>query len=202
MAEVIGAEDRIRARYAAEFLNSRFDKIERDERCLSLLLTCRWMATMGRRPLRGQRQPLPVDDATRRGLFSIVHTLNQASGDVARHATRYLEAVLAWMIGDEQSAIQIFRKLSQDTEYEDPSRVVRRHQITHADGEPRNFEGRVERMRSEGHWVVRVDGLKQTVDLLSRDFPGEEIAYGRSIRRFAIAFNFIGPIADPIGPRR
>ena len=49
---------------------------------------------------------------------------------------------------------------------------------------------------------VRVDGLKQTVDLLSRDFPRDEIAYGRSIKRFAIAFNFIGPIADPIGRRR
>lgn len=202
MIEVSEPEDPSRARRAAKFLHSHFDKIEHDERCLSLLLECRWIAAMGRRPLRGQRQPLPVDDATRRDLLAIVHALNQASGDAARHVTQYLEAVLGWVIGDEQGAIRIFRELGRETEYEDPGRVVRRHQITDACGEAHRFEGRVERQRSEGHWVVRVDGFKQTVDLLSRDFPHEEIAYGRSLKRFAIAFNFIGPIADPISRRR
>ena len=202
MIEFDAPEDIARARCAAEFLDSRFDKIEHDERCLWLLLECRWIAAMRRRPLRDQRQPLPVDDVTRRNLLMIVRTLNQASGDTARHVTRYLEAVLVWVIGDEQDATRIFRELSRETEYEDPSRVVRRHRITDADGEARSFEGRVERRRSEGHWVVRVDGLRQTVNLLSRDFPHEEIAYGRSLKKFAIAFNFIGPIADPIGRRR
>ena len=200
--EGFGAEGRSHARRAAEFLSGRFDKIELDERCLSLLLECRWIAEVGRRPLRGQRQPLPVDDTTRRDLLAIVQTLNHASGDAARHVTRYLEAVLTWVIGDEQGGRRMFRDLSKDTEYEDPSRVVQRHQITGADGEPYSFEGRVEREVSEGHWVVRVEGLKQTVRLLSRDFPREEISYGRGVKGFAIAFNFIGPIADPIRPRR
>lgn len=202
VSEVTGTRDLSRAREAAEFLYSRLDKIQHDERCLSLLLECRWMAMMRRRPLRGQRQPLPSDDATRRDLLLIVHALNQAAGNAVRHVTRYLEAVLAWVIGDEQEAIGIFRELSRDTEYEDPGRVVRRHQLTDSRGQAVPFEGRVERQRSEGHWVIRVDGLKQTVDLLSRDFPREDVAYGRTLRRFGIAFNFIGPIADPMARRR
>ena len=116
--------------------------------------------------------------------------------------TVYLEAVLTWLIGDEQTAVRIFRELSQETQYEDPGRVVRRHLITDADHKPCRFDGRIERQRAEGHWMVRVDGLSQTVDLLSRNFPHEEIAYGRSIKGFAVAFNFIGPIAEPIKSRR
>ena len=191
-------EDIAQAKCAADFLSARFDKIEHDERCLWLLLECRWIAEIGRRPLRGQRQPLPVADDTRRDLLKTVRALNQASGDASRHVTRYLEAVLTWVIGDRQTAIPIFQALSQETDYEDPSRVFRRHLLTGTDLKPRSFEGRIERQRSEGHWVVRVDGLNQTIDLLSRDFEHHELAYGRSVRNFSIAFNFIGPIADPI----
>lgn len=198
--ETSASEDIVNARRAAQFLQSRFDRIEDDERCLSLLLECQWFAEMGRRPLRGQRQPLPASGAARRDLHAIVCALNNASGNATRHVTRYLEAVLGWVLGDEASAIQTFRELGRDTEYEDPSRVIRRHVIADADGNPLSFNGRVERERSKGHWVIRVDGLKQTVDLLNRD--DEDIAYGRPIKRFAIAFNFIGPIADLIDRRR
>ena len=201
--EIKDPEDLSRACRAAEFLTAHLERIEHDERCLSLLLECRWIAVMGRRPFRGQRQPLPVDQTTRRTLLPIVHALNRACGGAARHVTEYLEAVLAWVIGDEKgAAIQIFRELGKATEYQDPGRVVRRHVITDISREPHSFSGRVERRRSEGHWVVRVDDLNRTVDLLSRDFPHEDIAYGRSLRGFAIAFNYIGPIADPIGRRR
>ena len=198
--EVDASKDLVRARQAADFLNARFKKIDHDERCLSLLLECRWIAEMGRRPLRGERQPLPAADTMRRDLLAVVRALNEASGEASRHVTRYLEAVLTWVIGDEQAAIWIFRELGRETEHKDPGRVVRRHLITDADGKPCRFEGRIERQH-EGHWVVRVDDLKQTVGLLSRDFPHDQIAYGRSIKGFAIAFNFIGPIADPIGRR-
>ena len=194
-------EDISCAKQATEFLYSRFEKIEHDERCLSLLLECKWIATMKRRLLRGERQPLPADDITRRDLLTILRALNQASGDAVRHVTQYLEAVLAWVIGDVHDAITIFKQLAQDTEYQDSGRVVRRHQITDQKGEVCSFSGRVERQRSEGHWIIRIDGLNQKVGLIDRDFPRYEIAYGRSLR-FAIAFNYIGPIADPISRRR
>lgn len=202
MVQVTRSDDLDRARRAADFLSARLDKISHDERCLSLLLEYRWIAEMGLRPLRGQRQPLPSERGARRRLLTIVSAVNEASGTASRHVTRYLEAVLTWLVGDDQIARQIFRELGQETEYEDPSRVVRRHLITDANLVPTFFEGRIERQRSEGHWNLRVDGLNRLVDLLSRDFPDDEIAYGRTIRRFGIAFNYIGPIADPIKRRR
>ena len=190
-----------RAGHAAQFLKARIDRIESDERCLSLLLECRWIAATGRRLLRDQRRPLPADEGTRRDLLQIVRALNGACGSSARHATQYLEAVLTWLIGDEQDAIRLFRQLGRETQYEDSGRVIRKHLIGDEWGKPRTFSGRVERLRSEGHWVVRVGDLRQTVDLLGHDFPRDQIAIGRTVTGFAIAFNYIGPIADPVGRR-
>ena len=186
------------ARRAAEFLGDRFDRIAGDPRCLRLLLEARWIVEVGRWPLRGERQPLPFGDRVRRELLDIVHALNQAAGEAAGHVPRYLEAVLAWLGGDGHFAIGVFRDIAQATDHEFPGRLFRRHIITDAEGAPCRFEGRVERDRGAGHWSIRVDGLDRLVDLLSRDFPREEIAYGRFIRGFRIAFNFIGPIADPV----
>jgi hypothetical protein len=199
--EVTNPDDLAGAGRAADFLRRHLGKIEHDERCLSLLLEYRWIAELGRRPLRGERQPLPYSDAAKQELLQIVRALNQASGEAARHGTRYLEAVLTWIVGDERAAIRTFRELSNETENEDPGRVFRRHLVTGPDLRPRRFDGRINRQRSEGHWVLRVDGLNQQVDLLSRDFIRDEPAEGRTIKGFAIAFNYIGPIADPIRPR-
>ncbi|MDE0224545.1 MAG: hypothetical protein OXP28_05350, partial [Gammaproteobacteria bacterium] len=186
------------AQRAAEFLRDRFDRIAGDPRCLRLLLEARWIVEVGRWPLRGERQPLPCGDSVRSDLLAIVHALNQASGGAAGHVSRYLEAVLTWLGGDEHFAAGIFRDIAQETDHEFPGRVVRRHVVTDGDGAPRRFEGRVESVRGDGHSRIRVDGLDRRVELLSRDFPSEDIAYGRIVRGFSIAFNFIGPIADPI----
>ena len=186
------------ARCAAEFLSDRFDRIVGDQRCLRLLLEARWIVEVGRWPLRGERQPLPFGDGVRSELLDIVRALNQAAGGAAGHVHRYLEAVLAWLTGDVQFAIGVFRDVAQETDHEFPGRVIRRHVITDADRMPQRFDGRVEQDRGEGHWTIRVDGLDRRVDLLSRDFPNENIAYGRAVSGFSIAFNFIGPIADPV----
>ena len=196
--EVTSPEELERAKRAADFLDDRMEKIEGDARCLSLLLECKWIAEMRRRPLRGRRQPLPASERGRREFLSIVQNLNRASGEAARYGTRYLEGVLSWLSNDYERARLLFRNLAMDTEYENAGRVITRHVISDESGLVRRFEGRVENRREEGHWVIRIEGIGQTIVLLDRDFPNERIEYGRTIRGFAIAFNFIGPIAEPI----
>lgn len=196
--EVSGEEDLSRARRAADFLSKHFQRIENDSRCLFLLLECRWISEMGRRPLRGERQPLPSEEGVIRELLDIVRALNNASGESSRYSTRYLEAVLSWLIGEYEQSRRMFRELSNDTDFENPSRVIRRHLITASGSIPRQFEGRVERSRGKNDWVIRVEGLSQLVPILERDFPNDSLAYGRPVRGFRIGFNFIGPIADPL----
>lgn len=191
-------QERDEARDAVKFLRANLNRIENDDRCLSLLLEYLWVFEMGRRPFVGFRQPLPCDGNIRHELLEIVRNLNEASQSAPRNVTRYLEAVLTWITGDIRLAEELFRELNRETEYEDHSRVFRRHVLSKSDQSPRRFSGRVERQISEGHWLIRVDRLQQPIKLLSRDFVHQEPEYGREIGDFAIAFNFIGPIADPI----
>lgn len=186
------------ARRAARYLTDHIEAIEDDDRCLFLLLEYRWISELGRRPFRGTRQPLPSTRGMQVEFLGILRSLNHASGDAARYATRYLEAALTWVAEDERLGIDQFRELSRDTSHDDPGRVVRRHLLSDDDGVPQRFSGRVEAQRSEGHWVIRIEPLRRKVNLLARDFPHDEIAYGRTVRNIAVAFNYIGPIADPI----
>ena len=196
--ETFNPEERERAGAAADFLRSNFDRIDNDDRCLSLLLECMWIFEIGRRPFVGNRQPLPHDNSTRHKFLRIVRDLNEASGSAPRNVTRYLEAVLTWITGEIRLAEELFKVLDRDTAYEDHGRVFRRHVLSVNDQKPHRFSGRIEKEISEGHWWIRVEELGQSIKLLSRDFVRQEPGYGREIGDFAIAFNFIGPIADPI----
>ena len=190
------------AKGAGEFLASHWDRVESDARCLSLLLECRWIVETRRRPLHGERQPLPPDPASRRELLRIVRALNRAYGESARYATRYLEAVMTWLTGDFNTARQLFRNLANETDYQNAGRVIRRHLITDARELPSRFEGRLEGSPQGDNWRARIVDLGETVNMRNQDFRDQEFAYGRMIRGFAIAFNFIGPIADPIRDNR
>lgn len=192
------SEEREQAQCAADFLREYMSLVAEDQRCLSLLLECSWICEVGRRPFVGQRQPLPATHHAVQQLLGIVTRLNDASGDNPRNTTRYLAAVLTWIGGGERVAVELFRSLARDTDYEDPSRVVRRHLITDERGRPERFDGRVEEELRSGSYRVRLDGRSEVVTLRARDFPKQDIAYGRQIRGFGVAFNFIGPLATPI----
>ena len=184
------------AQSAVAFLEARREAIKSDARCLQLLLQLKWVSVSGDRIFRRERCGIPRDLSTQSDLLAVVSALNQAAGDGARNVYRLLEAALEWATGDTNQARELFRSLSRDSEFEDSTRVTRRLLLDGhgVDG----FRGRVEKQRSEGHWAITVDGFAGTIDLLSRDFPTEELRPGRELRHFNIAFNYLGPIADPL----
>lgn len=175
-------------------------RIELDGRCQRLLLRLRWAQATGERLMFNQRGHTPVDISQIFELRTIVNALNERAGADARNRERFLEAVLCWLLEDANRAIDIWRSLSHDTEYEDRSRVVRWLVTTDESGSPRQFRGRVEK-RGESDWI-RVEGIERPIRILSRDFPNEDLSHGRELRGFGIAFNYIGPIADPLSRSR
>ena len=200
--EIFSEAEREQARRAAEFLDKYEALVGQDPRSLSLLLECRWIAEVGRRPFVGQRQPLPASPRARSLLLHVVTKLNDASGESPKNVARYLAATLTWLGGGEKAATEMFRGLARDTDYEDAGRVVRRHMIAEHDGQARRFNGRVEGEPRGGGCTVRLEGgNQQVVRLLEREFRGYDIAYGRQVRGFGVAFNYIGPIATPIPGR-
>lgn len=121
-----------------------------------------------------------------------------ASGDPR---TQYLRAVIMWRLRREHGAVEVWKLLSQETAFSDPRRVVRHHIWTESRGQPRLFHGRVVNDRFDhGRARVRVEEIRQHVELLQRDFPRVELRRGASVPGgFHVAFNFIGPVADPPG---
>ena len=186
------------ARKGAKFLRNHFDAIKHDERCMYLLLEYCWIAEMGRRPLRGERQPLPASNAARQDMLAIVRDLNDAADGMGSYSARYLEAVLNWCVGNIPISKDMFASLSHETENLDPRRVVRRHIVSDKSFQPLAFRGRVERRLSPNRASVRVENLNCLVNIHRRDFAAEYLERGREVRNFSIAFNFIGPIAEPL----
>ena len=149
-----------------------------------------------------QRGRTPVDDAQISELLTIVNSLNEQAGPDAHNRERFLEAVLCWLLKDTKRAIELWQSLSRDTEYQDTSRVVRWLLATDMSGSPRQFRGRVEE-RGENIWRIRVEGIDRPIRVSAHDFPNDDLAHGRELRGFGIAFNYIGPSAEPLSrPRR
>jgi hypothetical protein len=188
---------RERARQAADYLTSRQAVISGDVRCIRLLLELRWIAETGQRLLREERRAIPHTTKSREAILAIASELLAASGDAVDSPIRYLEAVLSWVLGDLKGAASRWKELSHDTDFDDRRRVIRRLVVTDAFGHPVLFRGRLIGMRTSGHWQVDIDGSPARVDLLERDFRGQVFRLGGEIRDFRVAFNFLGPIADP-----
>lgn len=190
--------DRNSASAAAAILEASWDKTARDERCLRYLLSCQWISATGQWPLRGERRAIPASAESRRAVLRTLQALRDLGVSERDHGLVYLEAVLSWLGADENLAIRMWRELSRDTEYSDSRRVVRRLILTDDSGRPRSFEGRIEAETEPGRFSLWVEPLGRRVQGLGRDFQGLELSYGRTIPRFGVAFNYIGPIADPL----
>lgn len=194
--EVVTPEAQKAARRAVKYLQSVYDKIAADFRCLTLLLWCEWVSTTGRWLFRGQRQPLPFRAEDRLRIRNILLDLLVSAPNEVQARYRYLDAVLNWLTTDEAGARQAFRALAAETEYVERARVVARNTITDENGQPVLFNGIVERQLADRRWSVFVEQMSRRVDFVESERGNANIAVGRTLRGFAISFNYLGPIAD------
>ncbi len=115
---------------------------------------------------------------------------------------RYLRAVTTWLEGNEKASKDLWDELAYDTQFADSQRVSVRHLLADKNGTPIIFRGVVEKQLGPGRYQVRVDGIG-VIDLIAEYFPNVDLAFGRTVSNFAIAFNYRGPLADPpSSPRR
>lgn len=183
------------AEAAATYLLQNRTRVSDDPRCMRLLLNNLWLWKTGSWLFRGLRQPLPTAEADQRLIMDVLTDLSHASGAEFSPKLRYLTAVVNWLTSDESSAIKQFRQLARDTEYVEAKRVLPRHIITNANKEVVAFSGVVERRIGDQKWSVHVRELNRRVDLVEGRWI-QEVTIGMELRDFAIAFNYLGPIAD------
>ena len=184
-----------KAERAAAYLLSNRDRIADDPRCTRLLLNCFWAWKTGTWLFEGLNQPLPYAEEDRVRALEILVDLSQASGEDFHPRLRYLRAVLTWLVGSEREALIDFRQLARDTEYVEAKRVLQRHVISDAQGNPITFSGVVQRTIGEQRWAIRVRELQRSADLVAGRWHGD-VRVGTELRAFCIAFNYIGPIAS------
>lgn len=182
---------------AVEFLSDKIDVVKTDIRPLQLLIQLLWIHRTGTFIFQREKMIIPQDPKFQDEILSLVRSLNNLAGDNQRNGFRLLEAVFEWIRGSSEHAIELFKQLSSDTEFEDFSRVVRQF-LLESENPKKGFNGRITRERGNGHWIISVQGLSKNIDLLGRDFIGEDLAIGREITNFNIAFNYLGPIAEPL----
>ena len=64
------------------------------------------------------------------------------------------------------------------------------------------YRGVIEKQIGVGRYSVRVEELGMNIDCIASYFPNLDISIGRIITNFAIAFNYRGPLAEPLSGLR
>ena len=195
-------KDRAGAARALEFLRGEPDRVFQDARCLRYFLRCLWLTATGHYLFGGERLPLPEREETIGEMLRVLDALADLEGMSGDPRLQYLRAVLMWRLRREHAALEVWKLVSQETAFSDPRRVIRHHVWTESGSQPRLFHGRINNSHfHRGRARVQVEEIRQDVELLQRDFRSVELRRGATVTGgFHIAFNFIGPVADP--PRR
>lgn len=191
--------DCVAAQACADYLRMHYDKVSQDDRCLRLLMDMEWIVHTGGWLMRGQRQPFPQAEATRRVFHTILLDMAALGEDKLRPGYRYLRAVTTWLNGNEKAATAMFNELAFETQFSDSHRVSVRHLLADGSGAPLLHRGTVQRQIGPGRFSVYVQDLGVHVDLIADYFPNLDLSVGRTVSSFAIAFNYRGPLADPPG---
>lgn len=195
-------EDIVGAQACVSYLRCHYDKISQDGRCLRLLLDMEWAVWTRRWLMRGLRQPFPGSIEFRTMVQMIVGDMAALGEEKLATKYRYLRAVTTWLEGNERTSKDLWDELAYDTQFADSQRVSVRHLLADKSGTPMIFRGVVEKQLGPGRHQVRVEGIG-VIDLIAEYFPNVDLAFGRTVSNFAIAFNYRGPLADPPGsPRR
>ena len=186
-------------RTAWEYLESHRDRIGDDPRCLNLLFNYWWFAQTGHRLFDDERVVIPFQETD----WSYALKLSEEIRTLGSHrdlALSFLEAVALFHLNSMSKSMQLFREVESES-YKVPSRrrILRSFLASEPSGDPRVFHGNVQSVASRGsRSQVFVDELRQSVTFLPTDFGRPDIRRGDSLGEFHIAFNFIGPIADPL----
>ena len=159
-----------------------------------LLLSCTWVKSTGHWLFNGIRQPLPHSEGDRIAVSELIGELFLTAGGELQPKFRYLDAVMKWLLGDENQSISAFRQLARDTEYVEAKRILPRHLITNSDGEPTKFSGIVQRQIGEMDFPL---ALGDVVDLWKTDRL--QVCQGVVLAGFLQTIRVAGSFADEVG---
>lgn len=192
---------RDRCRTAIKYLEENRQAIVHDGRCLYLLLRLWWMMNTGRPIFYGERQTVSFSQKDWQYCLGLILDLMATDELYITPSLRYLQGLATFHLGDIENAFEIFRELERESDYvRGRRRIIRSYIASMPDGRPKVFNGTVtwvndERTRGE----IYAEELRRNVRFIPLDFNRPDIQKRETLSGFHLAFNFIGPIADPPG---
>jgi hypothetical protein len=190
---------RKRCQNAVNYLEENRQAITHDGRCLYLLLRLWWMTKAGKPIFYTERQTVPFSQDDWQHCLEIVLDLMAADESYTTPSLRFLYGLTTFHLDKVESSFEIFRELERESDQIlGRRRIIRSFLASTSKGQPRVFRGTVTWVDNErNRGDVYVEELRRNVRFIPRDFSRPDIQKGDVIDRFHLAFNFIGPIADP-----
>jgi hypothetical protein len=185
---------------ALSFLQKQKAKVARDPRCLDLLLDLWWIEKTGHRLFAGERLVLPLTVENWHECLAILEDIQNA-GEPQRPLTiAFLRGLALFHLDQIEASLQVFRELDRESERTmGRRRIVRSYLAGTPEGKPMKFHGIVSWVANDGNrGAVHVEELRRQIGFRPRDFGAPQIEQRATLGEFHIAFNFLGPIADPV----
>jgi hypothetical protein len=99
------------------------------------------------------------------------------------------------------AAIDVFKELDRESETMwGKQRIIRSYLASDISGAPQVFHGTVAWVAEDGsRGDVYVENIMRRIPFFPREFGQPAIRKNKTLGEFYIAFNFLGPVADPKG---
>ena len=184
---------------AATYLEKYRPRMTSEGRCLHLLFRLWWMSIHDRPLFYGERQTIGFSIDEWRYCMGLIEELLAIGESYRSLSLQYIHALGKFHLGLIEESLDLFRELERDADQVSGRRRVLRHYVLSLPGgRPQLFTGTVswaDEQKNRGE--LYVDDLRRTVRFFPLDFGRQGLQAGETIGRFHIAFNYLGPIADP-----
>jgi hypothetical protein len=194
---ISGRRDFDKLEVAFSYLNDRMDLVAEDGRCLYLLLQLWWLTRTSFPLFYGERQVPPFTDSDWVYLLNLTQQIVQSGQGYRISMLLYLQSVALFHLGDFERSLAVFREISYEPEEtQGRRRIIRSILASNAAGTPRLYSGTV-RWTDGAKGELFIEEIGRNIRFLPHEFIRSEIRIGETLANFHIAFNFIGPIAEP-----
>jgi hypothetical protein len=186
---------------AWRYLEDNRQRISGDPRCVNLMFDYWWLAKTMSRFLTGERIALRFSSADWQYCLEIARLLESFPGSYRRLKLRFLEAIALFHLRRPIDSLGVFREVESDSNFyvRGARRIIRSYLASSQEGSPQRYNGAVRFVDAAARrGEVHVDELGFRIPFLPPDFGRLDLQPGDSLGEFHIAFNFLGPLADPL----
>lgn len=186
------------AQAALQFLHDSYAHIRSDGRCLYLMFRLWWMVHTGTQTFAMERQSVPLSAEDWRFCDELVESILALRDFQDDLKLKFFHGLAAYHLGAIDETLRVFGELEKSAEHLGRRRIVKSYVASNADGSPRTYTGHVKTIDRQGRrGMVYLPDIRREIPFYVRDFNLPEVKIGDPLPGFHVAFNFIGPIADP-----